>query len=454
MIVRKKYLFISTLDFISARLKYLQDTGVIMKERSLSQENYAASCTLIPGGVNSPVRAFPGLNMTPLIAVKGAGSRVWDLDGYSYIDFCGSWGALILGHAHPAVVEAAYNQLKLGSSFGMSTPFEEAIARCVIAQMPSIEKIRFVSSGTEATMTAARLARGYTHKNVIVKFNGNYHGHADGFLVNAGSGLTNLNLTSSSKGVPPDLVKNTASLPYNDVETCRQFLRTHTDVAAVILEPIAGNMGTVPATQAFIDMLREETTKAKALLIFDEVISGFRVGLHGAQALYGAAPDLTCLGKIIGGGFPAAAFGGKKEIMDCLAPLGEVYQAGTLSGNSVAMQAGLATLQEISKPGFYEELERKTNLLTQPIKDAITRYKLNACINQVGSMFTLFFGHTEVTTKTKLDESAYKALFVHLFEEGIYFPPSAYEAAFVSSAHTEEDLVKTRDAILQFLANL
>ena len=201
-------------------------------------------------------------------------------------------------------------------------------------------------------------------------------------------------------------------------------------------------------------MLREETTKAKALLIFDEVISGFRVGLHGAQALYGAAPDLTCLGKIIGGGFPAAAFGGKKEIMDCLAPLGEVYQAGTLSGNSVAMQAGLATLQEISKPGFYEELERKTNLLTQPIKDAITRYKLNACINQVGSMFTLFFGHTEVTTKTKLDESAYKALFVHLFEEGIYFPPSAYEAAFVSSAHTEEDLVKTRDAILQFLANL
>ncbi len=257
-----------------------------MKERSLSQQLYASSCKLIPGGVNSPVRAFPGLNMTPLIAVKGAGSKVWDLDGNSYIDFCGSWGALILGHAHPAVVHASCEQMKLGSTFGMATPFEEAIAKCVISHMPSLEKIRFVSSGTEAVMSAVRLARGYTHKNTIIKFDGNYHGHADGFLVNAGSGVTNLNSTSSSKGVPSDLIKHTVSLPYNDTETCRMFLRTHTDVAAVLLEPMAGNMGLVPATQEFLDMLRDETIKSNSLLIFDEVITGFRVGLHGAQSLY------------------------------------------------------------------------------------------------------------------------------------------------------------------------
>ncbi|MFS8563015.1 MAG: glutamate-1-semialdehyde 2,1-aminomutase [Rhabdochlamydiaceae bacterium] len=385
-----------------------------MRERLLSQKNYAASCALIPGGVNSPVRAFPGLDMTPLVAFKGAGSRVWDLDGYSYIDFCGSWGALILGHAHPAVVEAAHEQLKRGSTFGISTPFEEAIARCVITHIPSIEKVRFVSSGTEATMTAVRLARGYTHKNVIVKFDGNYHGHADGFLVNAGSGVTNLNLTSSSKGIPSDLVKNTVSLPYNDIETCRQFLRTHKDVAAVLLEPIAGNMGVVPASQAFIEMLRVETTNSSSLLIFDEVMSGFRVGLHGAQALYGIHPDLTCLGKIVGGGFPAAAFGGKREIMDCLAPLGEVYQAGTLSGNPVAMQAGLATLQEIEKPGFYEELERKTNLLTKPIQEKINRNNIPACINQVGSMFTLFLDIPMFPQKPNLMKRPIK-LFLSIF---------------------------------------
>jgi glutamate-1-semialdehyde 2,1-aminomutase len=261
----------------------------------------------------------------------------------------------------------------------------------------------------------------------------------------------NLTSVSSSEGVPLDVVKHTVSLPYNDIETCRHFLQTHPDIAAVIVEPIAGNMGVVPASHDFLNMLREETTKNGSLLIFDEVITGFRVGLQGAQGLYHITPDLTCLGKIIGGGFPAAAFGGKKEIMDHLAPLGKVYQAGTLSGNPVAMQAGLATLQEIEKPGFYEKLERKTNLLTQPIQEAIINYNLPACLNQVGSMFTLFFGHKQVSCKTKLDEETYKALFLHLFEEGIYFPPSAYEAAFVSSAHIEEDLIKTRDEILKFL---
>lgn len=423
-----------------------------MQQRPHSQQIFASSCALIPGGVNSPVRAFPGLDMTPLLAVKGAGSRVWDVDDNSYIDFCGSWGALILGHAYPSVVQASFEQIKHGSTFGMATPFEEALAKCLISHMPSIEKIRFVSSGTEAVMSAVRVARGYTHKNIIIKFDGNYHGHSDGFLVKAGSGVTYLNTMASSQGVPADLVKYTVSLPYNNIDTCRNFLRTHTDIAAVILEPIAGNMGVIPATQDFIDMLREETIKSNTLLIFDEVITGFRVGLHGAQALYNVDPDLTCLGKIIGGGFPAAAFGGKEEIMNCLAPLGEVYQAGTLSGNPVAMRAGFETLHELEKPYFYEELTRKTNLLTQPIQEAIIKYNLPACINQVGSMFTLFFGQNQITTHTKLDEKTYKELFVHLFKHGIYFPPSAYEAVFVSSVHTEEEIIYTRDAIVDFLS--
>ena len=421
-----------------------------MKERFLSQENYISSCSLMPGGVNSPVRSFPGLGMTPLVAERGEGAFVWDVDENSYLDFCCSWGALILGHAHPQVVEAATAQIRLGSTFGMTTPFEESIARCVASYMPSIEKIRFVSSGTEAVMTAIRLARGFTSKNTIIKFDGNYHGHSDGLLVSAGSGVTHLQ-NASSLGIPSDILKYTVSLPYNDTEKCRSFLQTHSDIAAVILEPVAGNMGVISASQEFLDMLREETSKIDALLIFDEVITGFRVGLQGAQALYNITPDLTCLGKIVGGGFPAAALGGKKEIMDYLAPLGGVYQAGTLSGNPVAMQAGLATLEEIAKPGFYEELERKTNLVTKPIQEFIDRENLPACLNQVGSMFTLFFGHKEVSTKVKLDEDIYKTLFLYLFEEGIYFPPSAYEAAFISIVHEDEDLIRTKDLILDFL---
>ncbi len=403
---------------------------MITKERAISGKIFDSSCGVIPGGVNSPVRSFPGLQMTPLIVERGAGDTLWDADGHSYIDYCCSWGALILGHAHPKVVEAACSQVKKGSTFGIATEIEERIASHVVSRIPSIEKVRFVSSGTEAVMSAVRLARGYTGKKVVVKFNGNYHGHADQFLIRAGSGVSYLP-ESSSSGVPMEAVKYTVSIPYNDIEMTRKFLRSCEDLAAVILEPIAGNMGVVPPKAGFLQMLREETEQLKALLIFDEVITGFRVGLQGAQGLYGITPDLTCLAKIIGGGFPAAAFGGKREIMDFLAPLGPVYQAGTLSGNPVAMAAGLTTLLELDQPNFYEELEEKTNMITNPVRQKGIR------VEQVGSMFTIF-------------HDKYRELFVYLFERGIYFPPSQYEACFVSSAHTKEHLEKSRDAILDF----
>lgn len=410
-------------------------TVIPIKGRPISKEIFEKSASMIPGGVNSPVRAFPGLGMTPLIAERGTGDMVWDVDGNGYIDYCGSWGALILGHAHPRVVQAAIEQVQLGSTFGIATSVEAEIAAQVIKHTPSIEKIRFVSSGTEACMSAVRLARGFTGKNTVLKFDGNYHGHFDSFLLRAGSGVSYLN-ESSSKGIPADFVRHTISLPYNDIEGVRTFVRSRTDLAAIMLEPVAGNMGVVPADAAFIQMLREESLKSGALLIFDEVMTGFRVGLKSAQGLYGVTPDLSCFGKIVGGGFPAAAFGGRKEIMDCLAPLGQVYQAGTLSGNPVAMKAGRTTLLELEKPGLYEELERKTNIIADPLREAGVK------VNQVGSMFTVFLGNER-----------YKELFVFLFEKGIYFPPSQYEACFVSTAHTEEHLEQTRNAVFQFLDN-
>lgn len=416
-----------------------------MKQRPVSKNLYAASCKKIPGGVNSPVRAFSGLDMIPLMACKGAGSWVWDIDGNSYLDFCGSWGALILGHAPFLVIQAAIEQIKQGSTFGMATPYEYELACLISKHMPSLEKMRFVSSGTEAVMSAARVARGFTGKDIIVKFDGNYHGHSDSFLIAAGSGATFLNPTSSSKGVPLDFVRNTISLPYNDLETVRGFLQKTDNIAAVVLEPIAANMGVIPATFEFIHMLREECSKREIVLIFDEVITGFRVGLGGAQQLYGIIPDLTCLGKIIGGGFPAAAFGGKEEIMNFLAPLGEVYQAGTLSGNPVAMCAGIATLKEIEKAGFYENLQAKTDLLTIPLQKRVANQAI--CLNQVGSMFTLFLGQKEVHSKKNLNQEVYKKLFTYLFQEGIYIPPSPYEAWFVSQAHTAEELKKTVELV-------
>lgn len=415
-------------------------------------------CQVIPGGVNSPVRACKGLLDTPLVAERGEGDMIYDADGNGYIDYCGSWGSLIHGHAHPTILDAVSRRMAKGTSFGITTEIEEKLARKIVDRIDSLEKVRFVSSGTEATMSAARLARGYTGKELIIKYQGNYHGHADFFLVNAGSGLLAMNSTASSAGIPDDIVKHTVSLRYNDVEETRAFLQKHGDrVAAVILEPIAGNMGVIPASQSFVDMLREETSAVGALLIFDEVINGFRVGQQGAQGLYGVKPDLTCFGKIIGGGFPVAAFGGRADIMDKLAPLGTIYQAGTLSGNPVAMEAGYQALTLLEENDFFEELERKTNLITKPIQKYFEEKSSNACIQQVGSMFTLFFGQRYVKNMDdvkKIDADAFAKMFRFLFSRGIYPPPSPHEAWFVSMAHTDEHLLETRDLILAFLDDL
>ncbi|NGX58858.1 MAG: hypothetical protein K940chlam3_01766, partial [Chlamydiae bacterium] len=351
-------------------------------------------------------------------------------DGNSYIDYCCSWGALIHGHAHPVILQAVQQRMTKGTSFGITTEIEERLARKIVELVHSIEKVRFVSSGTEATMSAVRLARGFTHRKIIVKFDGNYHGHADSFLIKAGSGVTEL-AESSSAGIPKELVKYTVSLPYNELDSTREFLLNPTyrdDIAAVILEPIAGNMGVVPGKPEFIQLLRETTEKIGALLIFDEVITGFRVALGGAQSLYQTKPDLTCLGKIIGGGFPAAAFGGRAEIMDYLAPNGPVYQAGTLSGNPVAMEAGLQAIMLLQEPGFYKELERKANIITRD---------LPVPVKQVGSMFSL-------------SVEPFPPFFRFLYERGIYIPPSQYESWFVSSAHQDSHLEMMRDAILEW----
>lgn len=429
-----------------------------LAQTTKSQQIFEKSLEVIAGGVNSPVRAFIGLGVDPLIAEKGQGDTVWDAEGKNYVDYCMSWGAMIHGHAPPSVVAKASSRLKEGSSFGMATGIEEELARLIVNLIPSIEQVRFVSSGTEATMTAARVARGYTGRPYIVKFNGNYHGHADPFLIRAGSAVSQISHESSSQGVPNDIVKHTISLPYNDVEKIRELFRDdEKQIAAVIVEPVAANMGVVPATEDFLTVLREETERTNAVLIFDEVISGFRLGLEGAQGQYGILPDMTCLGKIIGGGFPAAAFGGKKKIMDCLAPTGGVFQAGTLSGNPVAMAAGLETLQLATGVGFYEEIAAKTRLITEPVQMALKDRDLDACLQETVGMFTLFWGPRVVSRfedlKT-LDQQRFKTFFQYLLKAGIYFAPSPYEACFISAAHTEDHLIKTRDLIIDFIRQL
>ncbi len=428
-----------------------------MKIRPRSQQIYDQMCQMIPGGVNSPVRSCKSMGQLPLVVESAYRDMIIDADGHAYIDYCGSWGALIHGHANPTILEAVRKRLEKGTSFGITTALEGELAREVVNHIHSIEKIRFVSSGTEATMTVARLARGFTKREIIVKFSGNYHGHADFFLVQAGSGVLEVSPSASSAGIPEDIVKHTVCLPFNDIEAC-QKLFSHPDyqqcIAAVILEPIAGNMGVVPAEPAFIQFLRSETEKIGALLIFDEVMTGFRVDAKGAQKIYSIKPDLTCFGKIIGGGFPAAAFGGRKDVMDCLAPLGSVYQAGTLSGNPIAMEAGLQSLRLLQRAGFYEELERKTARLLDPIKERIQKKNWNACIQQVGSMFTLFFGKKQVRNlqdAMETDGQLYASLFRTLFDQGIYIPPSAHEAWFISDAHEDQHLDQTREAILTFM---
>lgn len=431
------------------------------RERPLSKKFYLSLCEKIPGGVNSPIRSFQKVGQPPIVVEKGEGALVTDIDGNTYIDYVGSWGPLLHGHAHPYILDRVKKRMDKGTSFGTISAVEKEIADKITSLVPSVEKLRFVSSGTEATMTALRIARGFTGKEVILKFAGHYHGHVDSLMLQAGSGLTGLTPTSSSKGIPQEVLEKTVILPFNDfkaAELAFNHPQLKGKIAAVILEPIAANMGVVLPVPGFLAHLRSLCDEENALLIFDEVITGFRIGgLQCAQGLFGIKPDLTCFGKIIGGGFPAAAVGGRKEILDMLAPIGSVYQAGTLSGNPVALEAGLATLELAERPGFYEELEEKTLFITQPIEEIIRKKNLNASCVQVGSLFTIFFGKKRVSNfqdVMELDLSLFTKFFQTLFNNGILAPPLHCEAWFVSSAHTEEHLTYTRDQIIEFLEAL
>ncbi|EMT52830.1 glutamate-1-semialdehyde 2,1-aminomutase [Brevibacillus borstelensis AK1] len=411
----------------------------------------------IPGGVNSPVRAFKSVGGNPVYIAKGEGSRITDVDGNSYIDYIGSWGPLILGHAHPKVLAAIQEAAVLGTSFGAPTERETEMAKLVCEIVPSVEVVRMVNSGTEATMSALRLARGYTKRNKIMKFEGCYHGHADSLLIKAGSGVATLGLPDSP-GVPEATAVNTITVPYNDLESVKlAFENFGADLAAVIVEPIAGNMGVVPPQPGFLEALREITQQHGTLLIFDEVMTGFRVSRGGAQELYGITPDLTTMGKVIGGGLPVGAYGGKREIMQQIAPAGPIYQAGTLSGNPLAMAAGLTTLQELGQPGAYEKLEALSARLAEGLAENARKLGIPHTLNRVGSMVCLFFTDTPVvnydTAKTA-DLNKFSAYFRYLLEEGVMIPPSQFEGMFVSLAHTEEDIERTIDASYKAMKRL
>jgi len=411
-----------------------------------SEAMFDKAQTLIPGGVNSPVRACKSVGTSPLFVERADGAKIYDVDGNEYIDFVCSWGPMILGHNHPAVVAAIQAALPKGTSYGAPTPSEIELAELVVNALPSVEKVRFVSSGTEATMSAIRLARGYTGKKVVVKFDGGFHGHADSFLVKAGSGVITLGIPGSP-GVPEDIVKNTRSIPYNNIEILEKTLRDESlDIACVIIEPVAGNMGVVLPELAFMKKLRELTAELGIVLIFDEVITGFRVALGGAQERFGIMPDLTCLGKIIGGGLPVGAYGGKKEIMDQVAPDGPVYQAGTLSGNPLAMAAGIATVKVLSEPGFYDRLEEKSARFANELTRLADKYLPGAtCLNRVGSMMTTFFTPGPVTdfeSAMRSDTAKYGQHFRQMRDQGIWLAPAQFEAAFISAAQSPEDLEK------------
>jgi glutamate-1-semialdehyde 2,1-aminomutase len=414
----------------------------------LSARLFARAKVSIPGGVNSPVRACKSVGCDPLFVSKARGATIIDVDGNEFIDFVGSWGPMILGHAHPAVVDAVRQTALDGTSFGAPTPLEVELAELVCDSVPSLEKVRFVNSGTEATMSAIRLARGYTGRNVVVKFDGCYHGHADSFLVKAGSGVITLGIPGSP-GVPEDIVKNTLSIPYNDIETLETTLRdADLDIACVIVEPVAGNMGVIVPEMDFLRALRELTRELGIVLIFDEVITGFRLALGGAQERFGIMPDLTCLGKIIGGGLPVGAYGGKKEIMDTVAPDGPVYQAGTLSGNPLAMAAGLALVRELRKPGFYDGLEEKSDRFAEGLQRIAGRASFPTVLNRIGSMMTCFFTEGPVrdfTTAMKADTERYGRHYRQMLAGGIWLAPSQFEAAFVSAAHDRAQLEKALD---------
>ncbi len=402
---------------------------------------------VIPGGVNSPVRAFRAVGGDPPFIVRGEGARIVDADNNSYIDYVGSWGPLILGHSAPEVVEAITQAARSGASFGASTPSEIDLAEAVLEAYPSMEKVRFVSSGTEAVMSAIRLARAYTKRKYIIKFEGCYHGHSDALLVKAGSGVATLGIPGSA-GVPEEFVQFTLALPYNNIQVVQEaFARYKDEIACIIVEPVVGNMGCVPPARDFLDGLRYLTSRESALLIFDEVMTGFRLAYGGAQELFGTRPDLTTLGKIIGGGLPVGAYGGPAEIMDLVAPLGPMYQAGTLSGNPLAMAAGLATLCTLrDNREIYGRLERSAATLVQMVGEAAREAGISVTANRVGSMFTWFFTREPVTdwdSAAKCDTAAFGRFHRAMLNAGVYLPPSQFEAAFLSAAHTDQDIAET-----------
>lgn len=408
---------------------------------------FSRAKTVIPGGVNSPVRSFSGVGGTPVFISRAQGAYIYDSEGKAYIDYVGSWGPMILGHAHPDVIAAVKVAADKGLSFGAPTEIETELAKKVCEFMPSIDLVRMVSSGTEATMSAIRLARGYTGRDKIVKFEGCYHGHSDSLLVKAGSGALTFGVPSSP-GVTAAVAENTITLAYNDSDAVKQlFAEIGEQIACIIVEPVAGNMNCIPPKPGFLPCLRDVCNQYHSVLIFDEVMTGFRVGLHGAQGLYDIKPDLTTLGKVIGGGLPVGAFGGKREIMEQLAPLGPVYQAGTLSGCPVAMAAGLKTLELIANSGFFDKLSAKTEKLMHGLQHAADKSGVAMTTNQVGGMFGLFFSQEQMISRftqvMACDVGLFKRFFHAMLKEGIYLAPSAFEAGFVSAAHSDEDLDKT-----------
>ena len=422
-----------------------------------SEEFFRKALRLMPGGVNSPVRAFRAVGGEPIFVEAGKGSRIIDVDGRSYIDYVLSWGPLILGHCHPEVMEALAKVLGTGTSFGACTPAEVELAERIQEAFPSIERVRLVNSGTEATLAALRVARAATGREKILKFEGCYHGHADSLLVKAGSGVATLGLPDSP-GVPRALAELTITVPFNDPAAVEEALQVHRhQLAAVIVEPVAGNMGCVPPRSGFLEKLRALTAAQGAVLIFDEVMTGFRVAYGGAQQLYGVQPDLTTLGKIIGGGLPVGAYGGKAALMDLVAPAGPVYQAGTLSGNPLAVTAGLKTLELLRRPGTYERLDALTEGLTLGLRAEAARAGVALTVNRVGSMFTPFFTPGPVidyASAKKADTTVFGRFFRALLERGVYFPPSQFEAVFVSSAHSENDIAETLRAVSAAFAAL
>ncbi|CEG28046.1 glutamate-1-semialdehyde 2,1-aminomutase [Bacillus sp. B-jedd] len=416
-----------------------------MRSYDKSIEAFKEAKKLMPGGVNSPVRAFKSVDMDPIFMARGKGSKIYDIDGNEYIDYVLSWGPLILGHTNDRVVEAIKKVAELGTSYGAPTLMENELAKLVIDRVPSIEVIRMVSSGTEATMSALRLARGFTGRNKILKFEGCYHGHGDSLLIKAGSGVATLGLPDSP-GVPEGVAKNTITVPYNDLDSVRYaFKEFGEDIAGVIVEPVAGNMGVVPPLPGFLEGLREVTSEYGALLIFDEVMTGFRVGYNCAQGYFGVTPDITCLGKVIGGGLPVGAYGGRAEIMEQIAPSGPIYQAGTLSGNPLAMTAGYETLSQLS-PEDYKEFGRKADLLEKGLKEAALKYEIPHRINRAGSMIGIFFTN-EVVKDYESAKTSNLEFFGQYYREmanqGVFLPPSQFEGLFLSTAHTDEDIEKT-----------